>query len=304
MADAAPTASIGELCGLFGVTRQAYYQRQRQVYREAAHQELLLALVAEIRADQPRIGGRKLLELVNPQLEPALQVGRDAFFDLLRREKLLVRRLRSHTCTTDSSHWLHKYPNLIRELEVARPHHLWVSDITYVRTGEGFAYLFLVTDAYSRKIVGWQLADSLEAVHALAALNMAIAQLPASVKEIIHHSDRGVQYCCRRYVKRLTRSGIRISMTENGDPYENAIAERVNGILKTEWLYSMSLPTLVAAKKAVARIVGVYNTKRPHLSLGMLTPEAAHQQAGLLERRWKSYYRKEKQEQKVDQTLQ
>lgn len=299
MADAAPTASIGELCGLFGVTRQAYYKRQRQVYREAVHEELLLTLVAEIRADQPRIGGRKLLELVNPQLEPALQVGRDAFFDLLRRENLLVRRLRSHTRTTDSNHWLHKYPNLIRELEFTRPHHLWVSDITYVRTGEGFAYLFLITDAYSRKIVGWQLADSLESAHALAALNMAIAQLPANVKEVIHHSDRGVQYCCKRYVKRLTKSGIRISMTENGDPYENAIAERVNGILKTEWLYTMSLPTVAAARKAVARIVGVYNTKRPHMSVGMLTPEAAHQMEGALERRWKNYYRKEKREQEI-----
>lgn len=289
MADAAPTASIGELCGLFGVTRQAYYQRQRQVYREAVHEDLLLALVAEIRADQPRIGGRKLLHMINPQLEPALQVGRDALFDLLRREGLLVRRLKSQTRTTDSSHWLRKYPNLIRELEVTRPHHLWVSDITYVRTGEGFAYLFLITDAYSRKIVGWQLADSMEAVHGLAALNMAIAQLPAEAEEVIHHSDRGVQYCSRKYVERLTRSGIRISMTEKGDPYENAIAERVNGILKTEWLYVMAIPTVAAAKKAVARIVRLYNTRRPHLSVGMLTPEVAHQQTGPLERRWKSY---------------
>jgi putative transposase len=296
VADAAPTASIGELCGLFGVTRQAYYQRQQQVYREAVHEDLLLALVAEIRADQPRIGGRKLLELINPQLEPALQVGRDTLFGLLRWEHLLVCRLKSQTRTTDSSHWLHKYPNLIRELEVTRPHHLWVSDITYVRTGEGFAYLFLVTDAYSRKIVGWQLADSMEAVHGLAAFNMAIAQLPAEAEEVIHHSDRGVEYCSKMYVERLTRSGIRISMTENGDPYENAIAERVNGILKTEWLYVMAIPTVATAKKAVARIVRLYNTKRPHLSVGMLTPEVVHQQTGPLERRWKSYYRNEKKQ--------
>lgn len=299
MADAAPTASIGELCGLFGVTRQAYYKRQRQAYREAVHEELLLALVAEIRSDQPRIGCRKLLELINPQLEPGLQVGRDALFDLLRRKNLLVRRLRNRTRTTDSNHWLHKYPNLIKQLEVTRPHQLWVSDITYIRTGESFGYLFLITDAYSRKIVGCKLAESMEAVHALAALNMAIAQLPPNVKEVIHHSDRGVQYCCRRYVKRLTRSGIRISMTENGDPYENAIAERVNGILKTEWLYTMDIPTVAAAKKAVNRIIGVYNTKRPHMSVGMLTPEAAHQRTGPLVRRWKSYYRKAVQEVEV-----
>lgn len=303
MADAAPSASIGGLCGLFGVTRQAYYKRRQQVFREAVHQEVLLELVQEIRADQPRIGCRKLLELINPQLEPALQVGRDALFDLLRRSNLLVRRLRSHTRTTYSNHWLHKYPNLIKELEVTRPHHLWVSDITYVRTGEGFAYLFLITDAYSRKIVGWKLAESMEADHALEALNMAIAQLPAGVKEVIHHSDRGVQYCCKRYVDRLTKSGIGISMTENGDPYENAIAERVNGILKTEWLYTMSILTVAAARKVVNRIVVVYNTKRPHMSVGMLTPEAAHQQTGPLERRWKSYYRKAAPEEVVEHVL-
>lgn len=296
MANAEPSVSIGELCRLFGVTRQAYYKRQQQAYREAVHEELLLSMVSCIRRDQPRIGGRKLLALVNPQLEPSLRVGRDRFFELLRRHGLLVSRLRSSTRTTYSSHWLHKYPNLIRDLEVTRPHQLWVSDITYIRTGEGFAYLFLITDAYSRKIVGWKLADTMEAANALAALSMAIAQLPASENELIHHSDRGVQYCCRKYVKRLKRSGILISMTENGDPYENAIAERVNGILKTEWLYTMALPTAVAAKKAVERIVGVYNTLRPHLSLGMLTPEVAHKRSGQLEQLWRSYYPKVAQE--------
>jgi putative transposase len=290
------SASIGGLCELFGYTRQAYYKRQKQVFKEMVHEELQLVMVAKIRSNMPRIGCRKMLDLINQQLDANLQVGRDAFFDLLRREGLLVRRLKSHTRTTNSNHWMHKYPNLIKELTVARPHHLWVSDITYIRTGEGFAYLFLITDAYSHKIVGWKLADSMEARHGLTALNMAIAQLPADVKEIIHHSDRGAQYCCKDYVKRLRKSGIAISMTENGDPYENAIAERVNGILKTEWLYTMSIPTVTEAKKVVNRIVKVYNTMRPHLSINKLTPEQAHQEVGLLKRLWKSYYTQKKKE--------
>ena len=178
-------------------------------------------------------------------------MGRDAFFNLLRSHGLHVRKRKFRAVTTNSFHWLHKYPNLIKGLSPERPNHLWVSDITYINTDNGFLYLYLVTDAYSRKIIGWHLSDNLGSDNAILALFMAISQLPANCTEIIHHSDRGIQYCSLKYVKILEDHGIKISMTENGDPYENAIAERVNGILKTEWLYDMNLHDYAESKEAM-----------------------------------------------------
>lgn len=216
-------------------------------------------------------------------------MGRDEFFNLLRRHGLMVRRRRIRAHTTNSFHWLHKYPNLIKGLFPVSPNHIWVSDITYINIGNDFAYLFLITDAYSRKIIGWHLSDTLESDNALRALYMAISQLPVDCKEIFHHSDRGLQYCSIKYVKVLETHGIRISMTENGDPYENAIAERVNGILKTEWLYDMNLHSYQEAKTAVNEIIKIYNSERPHSSIEMLTPDQAHRLKGNLQRLWKSY---------------
>jgi transposase InsO family protein len=184
---------------------------------------------------------------------------------------------------------LHKYPNLIKDLSPERPNHLWVSDITYINTDNGFLYLYLVTDAYSRKIIGWHLSDNLGSDNAILALFMAISQLPAKCSEIIHHSDRGLQYCSFKYVKILESHGIKISMTENGDPYENAIAERVNGILKTEWLYDMDLHDFTESRKAIEQIIRIYNTERLHSSIEMLTPDQAHSCTGKLKRLWKSY---------------
>lgn len=256
-------------------------------------EDLALALVMKIRERQPRIGARKLLLMIRPELPSGVQLGRDAFFGLLRRRGLLVRKRKTRAYTTDSSHWLRKYPNLVANTAPDCPNRVWVSDITYVRTRAGFAYLSLVTDAYSRKIVGWSLSGTLDAQHTLKALCMAISQLPADAAGVIHHSDRGVQYCCASYVRCLQRHGIRISMTERGDPYENAVAERLNGILKGEWLYDMPLNDLAEATAAVRKVVGIYNAERPHQSVEMLTPNQAHTMRNPLRRRWKSYRKKQ-----------
>jgi putative transposase len=274
---------------LFGKTRQGYYKLNKQRYKEALSDDLMLAVVRKIRENQKRLGGRKLLEIVKQKIPKEHQVGRDEFYSFLRRHGLLVRRRKYKAVTTDSFHWLHKYPNMIRELKPLRPNHIWVSDITYIKTGQGFVYLFLITDAYSRKIIGWHLSDNLGSDNAIQALYMAISQLPANIKETIHHSDRGIQYCSSKYVKLLGTHDIKIRMTENGDPYENAIAERVNGILKTEWLYDMHLHSFVQANVAIKEIIKIYNSQRPHSSLGMLTPNQAHSQTGELKRLWKSY---------------
>jgi len=287
---------VGTLCDLFGKSRQAYYQRLKYNYKEEVKAEILLQLIAKERKKMPRLGGRKLLVRIQPKLPGELYLGRDSLFDFLREKGLLVRKRRNQIRTTFSSHWLRKYPNIIKDLVPQRAHQLWVSDITYIETKQGFGYLSLITDAYSRKIVGWALGSTLEAKHTISALKMALRQLPKGVRDVIHHSDRGVQYCCEDYVKILKENHFRISMTENGDPLENSIAERVNGILKDEWLNHIKLETLEEAHKELTQIIKTYNGQRPHSSLDMNTPEYAHNQRGKIKRRWKNYYkRKEKQ---------
>jgi len=277
------------ICGLFGKTRQAYYKRKEYNYKGRLNEDLILTVIRNIRETQKRIGGRKMLKMIRERVPEELQIGRDEFFNLLRQHGLLVRKRKRRVVTTNSFHWLHKYPNLIKGLLPERSNHVWVSDITYIRTEEGFLYLYLITDAYSRKIIGWHLSDNLGSDNAIHALYMAISQLPAESREIIHHSDRGIQYCSVKYVKVLESNGIKISMTENGDPYENAIAERVNGIIKTEWLYDMELKDYNDTYKAIEQIVRIYNSERPHSSVDMLTPDQAHKQTGKLKRLWKSY---------------
>lgn len=278
------------LCELFGRSRQAYYQRSKYNYKEEVKEEILLQLVEKHRELMPKLGGRKLLELIQPRLPDELKLGRDSFFDFLRRHGLLVGKRRKRVKTTYSNHWLHKYPNLIKGFIPIKANQLWVSDITYIETSQGFVYLNLVTDAYSRKIVGWAVGNTLEATYTIEALTMALGQLPRKTEGLIHHSDRGVQYCCNDYVKKLKKNGIQISMTENGDPRENAIAERVNGILKDEWLNQMKLASLEQAIIELKRIIKIYNCHRPHASLDMKTPESAHKQSGLLKKHWKVYY--------------
>ena len=195
---------------------------------------LLLERVGYYRKLMPRLGGRKLWHLLQ---QDGFPVSRDRLFTLLSENNLLVKSRKKYSVTTCSRHWMRKYPNLIRGFDLERPHRLWVGDITYISLKEGFAYLALITDAYSKRIVGYDLNTTLERDGALRALRMAIDQTPQQKRQgLIHHSDRGCQYCSKEYVKLLTDNGIRISMTEKGDPYENAVAERVNGILKSEWI--------------------------------------------------------------------
>ncbi len=222
-----------------------------------------------------------------------LKLGRDAFFTMLNKYGLLNKRQRRKPRTTDSGHWLKKHPNLIKEMTPTGPDQLWVSDITYLELKHKDVFVSLVTDAYSRKIVGFQVSDSLSAAGTVLALQMAIGDRKA-IPGLIHHSDRGVQYCCDNYVNELTGHGIRISMTQGGDPRDNAIAERVNGILKMELLQPV-FADLQAATAGVAQAVNIYNYLRPHSSISMLAPALVHGRPINVRRCWKNYYPKKKE---------
>lgn len=249
-------------------------------------EDIVLDMVKAYRKEMPRLGGSKLHYLIN---QSGYKIGRKSLYDLLRNNNLLVRRRKKYTITTDSKHWMRKWPNLIRGFDFHRPNLLWVSDITYINLQDGFAYLSLITDAYSHKIMGYKLSPTLESEGSISALRMAIENTPANHRiGLMHHSDRGSQYCCKEYVKILKGNNIHISMTENGDPYENALAERVNGILKSEWLDHEQYVDYKQANKRICRIIEIYNTLRPHLSCDMLTPEQAYTEVGKLKKRWKS----------------
>jgi putative transposase len=281
--------SLNRLCGLLGRSRQAYYKLFRASEREAMRSDLIVREVARIRVDQKRIGARKLHMMLGDFMQRQGKVlGRDAFFDLLRDHGLLVRRRkRRKPRTTFSGFWMRRYPNLAKEFVPAAANQLWVSDITYIRVGEGFCYLSLITDAYSRKIVGWNLRRDLSARGCVAALKMAKRDNP-NTRGLIHHSDRGLQYYSREYLKTLGK-GVSVSMSERSDPLENAIAERVNGILKQE-LLEERFRNFTEALAAVEKAVMVYNFQRPHLSIEMLTPAEAHLETGRLRRFWKNYF--------------
>lgn len=292
MKDAYAMVSLVRLCRLLGATRQAYYQHFWQVEATGIEECLVLEKVRSIRKNHRVMGGRKLYEMLHPfLLEHQIKMGRDALFDLLSSNGLLVKRRRRAFITTFSSHWLRKWPNQIRTMEVVRINQLWVSDITYWKVGERYLYVSLVTDAYSRKIVGYHLADTLDSMETIKALEMALARLPTSLEHPLwHHSDRGVQYCCGKYVELLQDRGIGISMTENGDPLENAIAERINGILKSEYLNQYGITNIKDARKCLQSSIELYNNERPHFSIGLLTPELVHSEELSVERLWKNYY--------------
>lgn len=278
------------LCSLLGYSRQAYYQHIKVQAQEALQEDLLVQKVVSIRKTQKRIGTRKLLIMMNVFMQQhTISIGRDAFFEMLRNQGLLVRkRKRSKPQTTFSNHWLRKYQNLIIGFVPNAPNQLWVSDITYIHLEEGFAYLSLITDAYSHKIVGFYLCEDLSAKGCVLALKMALNN-NALQDNLIHHSDRGLQYCSHDYVDLLEGNGIKISMTQNGDPLENAMAERVNGILKDE-LLEICYPGYAQAQVAIASAISIYNFQRPHSSVDMLTPVVAHTKTGVLKKHWKNYY--------------
>lgn len=276
------------ICGLFGRTRHAYYDRQRRVQDVGLKDEIILQHVLRIRSEQKRIGTRKLLHmLAGPLQEHGIRIGRDYLFALMREHSLQIRVRKRKAVTTDSRHWMKKYGNLIKGLAVERPEQVWVSDITYVQLNRRWGYLSLVTDAYSRKIVGWAFRGDLSAQGCIDALQMALQQRQYPGKGLIHHSDRGSQYCSKGYVDILRTNGIAVSMTENGDPYENAIAERVNGILKAEFDLYTSQSGLRETTRKIRENIRVYNNLRPHASCDYLTPEQAHMRSGALRKRWR-----------------
>lgn len=226
-------------------------------------------------------------------------MGRDNFFDLLRDNKLLVRKTKRNVYTTNSKHHFHRYANLVKGFEPLKAHELWVSDITYVSLKERFAYLFLITDAYSRKIVGFHVSDDMKVSSAVVALKKALAQKPPETI-VIHHSDRGIQYCSIEYTNLLEQNHAMISMTQSGDPLENALAERVNGILKTE-LISNSYDDIDTASINIAKAITIYNYRRRHSSINYQIPDEVHQQKGPQIRRWKNYYYSRKKKEVIMQ---
>jgi transposase InsO family protein len=221
-----------------------------------------------------------------------IKMGRDALFDLMASEHMLVQRRKRKHITTNSNHWYRKYPNLIRGITPEGPNQLWVSDITYIKTQREFLYLFLITDAYSKKILGYRLAKNLDSVHAVNSLQDAVKNICQPMTGLIHHSDRGIQYCSKEYTDLLNKHSILISMTENSDPLENAIAERINGIIKDEYLNSEISKKGNLNIDELKNAIDKYNKLRPHLSCNMLTPEIAHASKGTLKRQWKNYHRK------------
>lgn len=282
---------MAALCGLFGYTRQAYYAHEREAGREALETTVVVELVRRERRAQPKLGTRKLYYRIKRDLQSMnIKMGRDALFDLLREERLLIRRRRRGSATTMSHHRFRCYANLIEDVKIDRPEQVWVADITYLRVGEGFAYLSLITDAYSRKIMGYHLHPTLEKSGCLKALEMALKNRQYE-EALTHHSDRGIQYCSHDYARRLATAGVAISMSVSGSA-ENSIAERVNGILKDEFLLDATFESFEAALRQTKQAVRLYNIERPHLSLAMETPEQAHQKRGPQHRLWKDYRRR------------
>jgi transposase InsO family protein len=277
------------VCRLFGKTRQGWYKQQAHLDNTVLREAIVIKHVQELREQMPLIGTRKLQHLLTPLLEQhGINLGRDKLFDILAEYGLLVRRRkRNKVFTTDSNHPFKKYPNLIKGIRVTTSGCLWVSDITYISLKEKFCYLSLVTDAYSRRIMGYCLWPSLKKEGPLNALAMALSGNDCQ-QQLIHHSDRGLQYCCSEYISRLNRAHIAISMTEKGDPYENALAERVNGILKAEFGLGGRFDNFQQAYAKVAHSIEVYNNLRPHASIDYLTPMQAHLRQGQIPARWKS----------------
>jgi transposase InsO family protein len=268
--------TVGQLCGKLEMSRQNYYKARVQRREREVDEGLIEQLVRGERALQPRLGGKKLFHILAPKLASlGVKIGRDRFFEVLKEKSLLLERLPCCPKTTNSRHSLPVFHNLVKDMELSGPNQAWASDITYIRTGEGFLYLSLIMDLWSRKVVGYHAGDTLETEGALRALAMALSQLPNGAFPV-HHSDRGSQYCSHLYVGELQAGQLKISMTEEMHCYENANAERLNGILKQEYGLGFSFRGKKQALAAVDEAVFLYNTKRPHLALKFETPEKMH----------------------------
>ena len=261
------------LCAIAGISATAYYKKRRSVHDQSAEHNAILRAVAAIRSSMPRTGGRKLLHNL-PAETP--KIGRDRFFRLLDEHGLLVRPRRQYVRTTNSSHHFFVHDNLVKSMSITKPERAFAADITYIDTDEGHGYLALITDMCSRKIVGNDFSDSLSLDGSMRALKMALRTV-RDPEQLTHHSDRGVQYCSHPYTNLLRKHGVNISMAEAGNPYENALAERVNGILKNEFFLDVRFPSMIHAKMAIKEAIYLYNNKRSHLSIGYRTPQEYHQ---------------------------
>jgi len=281
---------LGKICRLFGVTRQAYYKQKNKEDALFLQDVIIIQLVQQVRKKLPYTGTRKLLTMLEDCFaQHHIRIGRDKLFDLLSAHGLLIRRRkRRYPKTTDSNHRFRKYPNLLNTLTLTRTEQLWVSDITYLSLPDGFCYLNLVTDAYSHRIMGYCLYPTLGAKGTLKALRMALHKRTSPDLTLVHHSDRGTQYCCTEYVRLLTATHISISMAKS----ENPIAERVNGILKSELGLDETFISFKKAQSIVNDRIQSYNELRIHASCDYLTPQQAHQHKGALNKRWKNYRKK------------
>jgi len=269
-------ASIKTICDCFDLKRDAYYKYNRRAKQRKSFEQELLHIVKKRRKSLPREGVRKLMKSLNNDFEiQQFKVGRDTLFKVLREHNMLTLRKKYSARTTNSYHRFYKYNNSIKDIDINRPNHVWASDITYIRTVKGFCYLALITDMYSRKIVGYDLSDSLELKGCVRALNKAVYQAK-DIKGLIHHSDRGIQYCSNIYTQILKRKKIAISMTEENHCYENALAERVNGILKDEFYMDQTFINTAHAKRAIKSAIKLYNEVRLHLSLDFKTPNMVY----------------------------
>lgn len=274
-------------CNLFGVDRQVYYRNiKRKSVKESKAIEVV-SMVLDIRKSMPRLGAKKSYHLLKNQLKP-LKIGRDKLFNILRANHLLIQPKRSYHITTNSHHHFRKHKNQVLDLEINRPDQVWVSDITYIGRRENPCYLSIITDAYSKKIMGHYVADNMNTESSALALRMAIKQRKSKEVPLIHHSDRGLQYCAKDYQKILRKNGILASMTQNSDPYENAVAERINGILKQEFMIDKHNLKLKIMKSLVKESIDTYNELRPHYSNYMLTPNQMHLQNTIKMRTYKT----------------
>ena len=289
---------VNRLCALAGVTRQAFYKRDEDaLFQHLALEQFVVQFVLETREKDPKIGTDKLWRMYQRRFSDEYRVGRDAFRSIMHERGLNLRRRMRAVRTTDSRHNLPTYPNLVKSVIPLRPNHIWVSDITYIEIedpsspqGYSFVFLTIIMDAYSKRILGWYVAPTLEAAYSIKALKMALKTLPEGFSDtLIHHSDRGTQYASSAYINVLKANNIVPSMTENGNPKDNAMAERINSTVKNELLHGKIFTSLRQVTEALRKAVEFYNSERPHSSLDWHTPDEAHQMQGEMKRHWRSW---------------
>lgn len=283
---------LATLCGLIGKTRQAFYDVKERKEQAKFDASIIVDLVKRERKVAKRVGAKRLLMILREELlSHNIQIGTQRFIDILRENDLLVKQRKRKPKLTDSRHRLPVYPNKARNLHIDKSELLWVSDITYIKVFDRFCYLILITDAYSRKVVGYNFARNMTAKFCVEALKDALEKRSHPERNLIHHSDRGSQYCSAEYTDELKESSIQISMTENGDPLENPLAERMNRTFKDVFGLDKNFSTFAKAKEQVDEAIKYYNDRLPHTSIDLLTPSQAHHEEGKLKKHWKWYWR-------------